>query len=216
MGLRDTVSVIAGTSRGIGLATASEFLNEGARVVITGRNEESLENAMALLDQKGRRAKVLSIRGDMTDPADIQHALEKTLSCFERIDSVVANVGNGAESEGRDLTQEDWGTSLRTNLTGSTILASKVLPHLLTRGGGSLTFISSIAGCESVHAPLAYSSAKAALQGAMENLSRRVGPKVQVNTVAPGNVLFPGGSRERLLTERQEFYEEYIKSEVPL
>jgi len=100
---------------------------------------------------------------------------------------------------------------------GSMALASTVLPHLIARGAGSLTFTSSIVGCEAINAPITYSATKAAVQGAMKSLSRLVGPQgVRVNAVAPGNVLFPGGSWERKLAERREFFEQYIQSEVPL
>ena len=84
--------------------------------------------------------------------------------------------------------------------------------HIIT-----LIFISSIAGVEAINAPVTYAAAKAALQSAMKSLSRLVGPQqVRVNAVAPGNVLFPGGSWERKLNERREFFEKYIQAEVPL
>ena len=67
-GLEDKVGFIAGASRGIGLAIARAFLREGAKVVITGRNVESLEKASALLAAEAGAQRVLSIRGDMTDP----------------------------------------------------------------------------------------------------------------------------------------------------
>ena len=216
LGLRDKVAFVAGASRGIGLAIASAFLSEGARVVITGRDSGRLKEANSLLRAKANAKRLISFQGDMTDPKDIQRAIDKTLSTFGRINHVVANVGSGAGREGWDLNREDWESSLNTNLIGSMILATNVLPHLAARGG-SITFISSIAGCESMNAPVTYSAAKAALQSAMKNLSRRVGSQgVRVNAVAPGNILFPGGSWERLLAERKKFYEEYIKSEVPL
>ena len=76
---------------------------------------------------------------------------------------------------------------------------------------------SSIAGCEALSAPLPYSAAKAALINVTKNLSRMVGSHgIRVNAVAPGNVLFPGGSWEKKLTENREFFEEYIRREVPL
>jgi len=216
LGLRDTVAFIAGASRGIGLAIARAFLSEGARVIITGRDGKRLKKASSILTAKIDAKHLISLQGDMTDPKDIQRAIDKTVSTFGGIDHVVANVGSGAGREGWDLDPEDWELSLKTNLTGGMILATKVLPRLTARGG-SITFISSIAGCESMNAPVTYSAAKAALQSAMKNLSRRVGSKgVRVNAVAPGNVHLPGGSWARLLAKRKKFYEEYVKSEVPM
>ena len=217
LGLQDKVAFIAGSSRGIGLAIARAFLREGAKVVITGRNADSLEEAGALLAAEAEAQRVLSIRGDMTDPKEIRRALNETASAFGGIDAVVANVGSGTARGGWELTLDDWQSVLDINLLGSMALASAALPHLIARGGGSLTFISSIVGCEAINAPVTYSAAKAAVQSAMKSLSRLVGSRgVRVNAVAPGNVLFPGGSWERKLAERREFFEQYVQSEVPL
>ncbi len=217
LGLRGKVAFIAGSSRGIGLVIACAFLREGAKVVITGRNVESLEKASALLAAEAEARRVLSIRGDMTDPKEIRHALDEALATFGGIDAVVANVGSGTARGGWDLTLDDWQSVLKINLLAGMALASAAMPHLIARGGGSLTFTSSIVGCEAINAPVTYSAAKAAIQSAMKNLSRLVGPQgVRVNAVAPGNVLFPGGTWERKLAERREFFEQYIQSEVPL
>ena len=217
LGLHDKVCFIVGSSRGIGFAIARAFLREGAKVVITGRNAASLEEATSLLVTESGVQRVLSIQGDMTKPADIRHVLDETVSPFGGLDAVVANVGSGTARGGWDLTLDDWQSTLNINLLGSMALASIALPYLIARGGGSITFITSIAGCEAINAPVTYSVAKAAVQSAMKSLSRLVGPQgVRVNAVAPGNVLFPGGSWESKLTEQREVVEQYIKSEVPL
>ena len=217
LGLKQKSAFIAGSSRGIGLSIARAFLQEGARVVITGRNTESLEIASASLIGEWGVDSVLSVSGDLTDPKDIRDAIDRTISVFGGIDAIVANVGSGIARGGWDLSLNDWQSVLEVNLLGSMALASAVLPHLIARRGGTLTFISSIAGCEAIDAPMTYGVAKAAVQSAMKSLSRLVGPQgVRVNVVAPGNVLFPGGSWERKLAERREFFEQYIQSEVPL
>ena len=217
LGLNNKVAFITGSSRGIGLAIARAFLREGAKVVITGRDADSLEGARALLATETDAESVLSVQGDMTKPEDIRRALDETISTYGGIDAVVANVGSGTFRGGWELELNDWQSALDINLLGSMVLASEAMPHLIARGGGSLTFISSIAGSEAINAPLTYSAAKAALQSAMKNLSRLVAPHgVRVNAVAPGNILFPGGSWERKLAEQREFYQEYIESEVPL
>lgn len=217
LGLHDKVAFIAGSSQGIGLAIARAFLREGAKAVITGRNAESLGKASVLLAAEAEAKCVFSVRGDMTDPADVRRALDETVSAFGGIDVVVANVGSGTVRGGWDLNLNDWLSALNINLLGSMALASAALPHLIARGDGSLMFISSIAGCEAIDAPVTYSAAKAALQSAMKSLSRVVGPQgVRVNAVVPGNVLFLGGTWERKLAERREFFEQYIQSEVPL
>lgn len=217
LGLKQKSAFIAGSSRGIGLSIARAFLREGAKVVITGRNTESLEVATTSLIAEGRVDCVLSVSGDMTDPKHIRHAIDKAVSAFGGIDAIVANVGSGTARGGWDLTLEEWQSALGVNLLGSIALANIALPQLIARGGGSFTFISSIAGCEAINAPVPYSAAKAAVQSAMKSLSHLVGPhRVRVNAVAPGNILFPGGTWERKLVECHESFEQYIKSEVPL
>jgi 3-oxoacyl-[acyl-carrier protein] reductase len=93
-----------------------------------------------------------------------------------------------------------------------------VLPYLLgNAAGGSVLFISSIVAVEATAAPLPYSAAKAALNNYAKNLARQLGAqKVRVNTIAPGNILFAGGSWERRLEDRPEAVEAMLKTEVPL
>jgi 3-oxoacyl-[acyl-carrier protein] reductase len=88
---------------------------------------------------------------------------------------------------------------------------------MVKRHDGSIVLIGSIAGVESTAAPLPYSAAKAAVSMYAKNLSRLVGPEgVRVNCVAPGNILFPGGSWERHLEARGDEVRAYIDKEVPL
>jgi 3-oxoacyl-[acyl-carrier protein] reductase len=215
--LNNKVAFIAGSSRGIGLAIAQAFLAEGAKVVITGRGAEALKQAEARLMDQSDGSRIIAVQGDLNQEVGITEALEKSKAAFGGIDAVVANVGSGTAAAGWNLSRGDWHSALDANLLGSMALATRAIPYLLERGGGSLTFISSIAGLEAINAPVGYSAAKAALLSAMKSLSRLVGPQgIRVNAVAPGNVLFPGGSWERKLLERREFFEQYISTEVPL
>jgi 3-oxoacyl-[acyl-carrier protein] reductase len=96
-------------------------------------------------------------------------------------------------------------------------LTQAAIPHLLANPeGGSILYISSIVAVEATPAPLPYSAAKAALVNYSKNLARQLGPqKVRVNTIAPGNIYFEGGSWERHLANRREAVEQMLKSEVP-
>lgn len=217
LSLRDKIAFVAGSSRGIGLAVARGFLREGAKVAISGRNPGPLDQARDLLAAEAGRDRVLAISGDMTRERDLDQALSLVETTFGGLDAVVANVGSGTARSGWDLSPDDWQAALDLNLVGSMTLARKAMFRLIARGGGSITFISSIAGIEAINAPIGYSAAKAAVLSAMKSLSRLAGSQgVRVNAVAPGNVLFPGGSWERKLKERRDFFEEYIRTEVPL
>jgi 3-oxoacyl-[acyl-carrier protein] reductase len=217
LGLKDKVAFIAGSSRGIGLAVARSFLREQAMVAISGRDSGPLDQARDLLASEGGPDRIMAIPGDMTRESDLDRALNLVETTFGGLDAVVANVGSGTARSGWDLSLEDWQAALDLNLLGSMALARKAMSRLIARGGGSITFVSSIAGIEAINAPIGYSAAKAAVLSAMKGLSRLAGPQgVRVNAVAPGNVLFPGGSWERKLREREDFFKEYIRTEVPL
>lgn len=217
LGLSGRTALIAGASRGIGLAVAECFLAEGARVVVTGRSHDSLAAAAAALRGRHGGDRVLEIAADMCDAAEISRALAETVAAFGVPDAVVANVGSGSGPRGWALDAEAWRDGLQRNFLGGMALAAEVLTPMCGRGSGSLTFISSIAGCEALDAPLPYVTAKAAIHAAVKSLSRQAGGSgVRVNAVAPGNVLFPGGSWERKLAEQPEVFRRYVEAEVPL
>ena len=214
LGLSGKVALVTGASRGIGLAIARAFLAEGAKVCVTGRDGAALEQARAELATLGS---VLAVRADMTQDADIRRALHESEAGLGPLDAVVANVGNGSGKPGHVLDTADWQSMLSTNLLGGMALAAQVLPRLSKRQGGSLTFVSSIAGLEAVGAPAPYAAAKAALHAACGSFARQVGGDgVRVNCLAPGNVLFPGGSWERKLADRPGVFEGMVEAEVPL
>lgn len=210
--LNGKVVLVAGSSRGIGLAIAEAFLQEGASVIVTGRREEPLA---AAVEQLGNAEHVLAWCGDAGDPEQIPALLAAARERFGGVDVVVANVGSGRGTRGWDVSADEWVSALQTNLLGSMNLARDVAPLLLERDGSSLTVISSIAGIESIGAPVPYEAAKAALVHAAKALSRSLAP-VRVNVVAPGNVLFPGGRWEELLNEDREKVEAMLRSDVPL
>ena len=186
-------------------------------MAITGRGGDSLEEARTLLAEGSRDDLILAIQGDMARREDIERALDITVSTFDRVDAVVANVGSGTAKGGWDLDEDDWAPVMDLNLRGSVALTSVAMPHLLKQESSSFTFISSIAATEAIGAPIPYSAAKAAIEMTMKSLSRLVGPQgVRVHAVSPGNVLFPGGSWEKKLVDRREFFEEMIQREVPL
>ena len=217
LGLQDQVAFVAGSSRGIGRAIAAALLDEGACVVLTGRNPEALEMTTAELATKENFERILPILGDLSDATKIASALERTLAHFGRIDHLVANLGTGRGVPGWEQSDTEWMRLFELNFFASTRLTQAVLPQLLkNEAGGSILYISSIVALEATPAPLPYSAAKAALENYSKNLARQLGAqKVRVNTLAPGNILFEGGSWERRLAEQREAVETMLKTEVP-
>jgi 3-oxoacyl-[acyl-carrier protein] reductase len=216
--LSNQVVFVAGSSRGIGKAIAAALLDEGASVVITGRDEASLRAAESELAGTANRGRILAISGNFSDAATIVAAYGRTIEEFGRIDHLVANLGTGSGKPGWDQAEEEWRRLFEVNFFASTRLTQAALPYLLANPeGGSILYISSIVAIESMPAPLPYSAAKAALVNYSKNLARQLGPKkIRVNTIAPGNIFFPGGSWERHLNNRKEDVETMLRTEVPL
>lgn len=215
--LTNQVAFIAGSSRGIGRAIAATLLAEGARIVLTGRDEASLRATQAELATPETHERILAVRGDFTNGETIARAFERTLAHFGRLDHLVANLGTGSGKPGWDQPEEQWTRLFELNFFASTRLTQAALPHLLrNEQGGSILYISSIVAVEATPAPLPYSAAKAALNNYAKNLARQLGAqKVRVNTIAPGNIFFPGGSWERHLANRREAVEAMLQTEVP-
>jgi 3-oxoacyl-[acyl-carrier protein] reductase len=210
--LTGKVALVAGSSRGIGLAVAEAFLREGASVVVTGRDADALAAAEADL-AGGER--VLAWCGDLRDPKSAEACVRAVQERFGRLDVLVANVGSGRGTLGWDVAPDEWLASLETNFLGSVELARLAAPQLRA-AAGSIVFVASIAGLESIGAPAPYEAAKAALLAAAKSLSRSLAPEVRVNCVAPGNVFFPGGRWEEIRSERPEMVDEMLRTQVPL
>jgi 3-oxoacyl-[acyl-carrier protein] reductase len=213
--IKDKVYFVSGSSKGIGFSIAKCFLEEGAKVVITGRNKESLRTAeLELLEKNPGR--ILALNGDLTDLDTIKQQIKTTINHFGRIDGIIANMGSGAEPMGLLEDEEIWDLSHKINLKGSVLLA-QVSAHFFPKTGGSITFISSIAGMENIEAPLAYSVYKAGLLAAAKKLSNILAVnKIRVNVIAPGNIFFPGGVWEKKKHQDEQKVLNYIHSTVPL
>lgn len=217
LGLKDDVAFVAGSSRGIGRAIAAALLAEGARVVLTGRDAAALEMARVQLSADAGSERVLAIAGDFGDAEVIAAACTKTVEVFGRIDHLIANLGTGAGKPGWEQPEEEWTRLFEANFFASVRLTQGVLPYLLQNAkGGSVLYVSSITGVEATPAPLPYSAAKGALNNYAKNLARQLGAqKVRVNTIAPGNIYFEGGSWEKRVAANREGVEQMLKSEVP-
>jgi 3-oxoacyl-[acyl-carrier protein] reductase len=217
LGLTGKTILVAGAAQGIGYAIAKGFLQEGANVVITARNDESLQiAAKELRTENISDAQILTIAGDMTEESTIDRVLKISEETFHGIDCVVANVGS-VEIEAIPITHEDWDSALKSNFIGSAILVTRALSVLKGRKGANAVLISSIAGREDIGAPVSYASAKAATEFFVTSMARPAAEAgVRINVVSPGNVLFSGGNWERKVRENPEFWQKFLDREVPL
>lgn len=215
LGLTDKRVLIAGASRGIGLAMAEGFLNEGARVTLLARTAGPLAEAAGRLKEKYGPERVLTFQADCADEAVWPSLLAKICSAWEGLDVAIANVGDGRGPQDALPDAERFSTAWRSNFTSAEVTARAVLP-LLEASGGCLLFVSSIAGLEYIGAPTDYSVAKSALLALTKQMARRLAPKVRVNCLAPGNVHFPGGSWDAKIQADPQRVAALIEATVPM
>jgi len=220
--LADKVVFIAGASRGIGFGIAEGFLAEGAKVAITGRGADSLTAAEEALRERYPEGRLFAYSGDMTLTADIRRALDASEAALGPIDIAVANVGGGEQAISYKFDDAAWEAVLRENLTGSVRLLRDMAIRLRARApearqDANLIAISSIAGVEAMGSIMAYGASKAALNHFVRNLARELGRHdIRVNAVAPGNILFEGGSWAHNIETRPDIWEPWVEREVAL
>jgi 3-oxoacyl-[acyl-carrier protein] reductase len=218
LGLDGKVIFIAGASRGIGRGIVEACLAEGARLVITARGAEALEAERARLAATYGDERLLAIAGDMRDTAVIEDAVARTEDSFGPIFGAVANVGLHPCPPGIEVDDDTWDKGFTQNLDSAWRLSRAALRRMTPRKDGSVLLISSIAGLGALGTPLTYGTAKAGMNHLTKELAKIAGPSgVRVNAIAPGNIIFPGGTWEANATgPRAGAWTRWIKREVPL
>ncbi len=206
------VALVGGASRGIGLAIAKALAAEGCTVVLSARGEAGLDAAVA---EVGGAA--WGQVADLTDPAACETLIAAVEARFGRLDVLVANAGSGASvAPGRE-TPHEWRRVIELNLFTATNLIGAARPLLArAKDGGAIVCVSSICGREALGAPVTYSAAKAALDAAVNGLSRPFAAEgIRINGVAPGNILFPGGTWDRKSADNPDAVAAMLARDVP-
>lgn len=217
LGLKDKRVFVSGSSKGIGRAIAAEFLAEGARVTITGRNAEAVDSTADELKTGYPEGNILSLPGDLAQPSFIKESLSVVEETWGGVDCVAANLGSGSGPFGWDLEEKDWNDAFRVNFDAARRLVEAALPGMVERRCGSVVFITSLGAVERMAAPLPYNAAKAATMNYARNLSSKVAKQgIRINSVAPGNITFPGSFWDDKDREDPDKSESYIKKNIPM
>ncbi|MCE2733595.1 MAG: SDR family oxidoreductase [Cyclobacteriaceae bacterium] len=183
--LSNKTAVITGGNSGIGLATAQVFLQEGARVLITGRDEKSLQTAQQQLGNH-----VIALKSDITKASDLQQLFDTAQQKLGKIDILFANAGVALFAPFEQTTEEIFDANLDINIKGSFFTVQKLLP--LLHENSSIIFNTSVVGVKGFPGTSAYSASKAALRSLVRTLAAElVERKIRVNAVSPGPIETP-------------------------
>ena len=214
LGLRGKVALVTGASRGIGRAIAATLATEGCRVAICARGAERLEETAGELRALG--AEVLAQAVDATDGAALEGFVRSAEERFGRIDVLVNNVGGGGQDRFVDTADADWQATFDLTLWPAVRASRLVVPIMERQGGGAIVMITSIYGREWGGRP-AYNVVKAAENALAKSMARQLAPlKIRVNAVAPGSIIFQGGSWQRRVEQDPDKMAEFVKNEMPL
>jgi NAD(P)-dependent dehydrogenase (short-subunit alcohol dehydrogenase family) len=184
MSLKDKVVIVTGATSGIGEACAFAFGREGAKVVITGRNEEKLSNSVKKLGKGG--ITVLGILADAASESDNKRMAEETIRHFGRIDVLINNAGISMRALFEDLDLEVFHKVMDTNFWGTVYATKFCLPEIL-KNKGSIVGVSSINGYRGTPARTAYTASKFAMNGFFESLRTEVMKRgVHILVASPG------------------------------
>lgn len=213
IGVRGKVALVTGSSRGIGRAIATGFAHGGCRVSICARGRETLEQTAAELRETG--TDVLATATDLATSAGIEQMVNETLKAFGRVDILVNNVGGSRGGDFLLTGDDDWQMALDLNLFAAIRASRLVIPRMQEQGGGAIINIASIYGRES-GGTAPYNAAKAAVISLAKQLARQYAAyHIRVNSVAPGSILFPGGSWARRVEADPEGMAAFVKADMP-
>lgn len=177
--------LVTGGGSGIGAAIAQAFLDNGARVAVSGRRADPLERFVEAA-QEGR---ALAVPGDVGRAADAARIVAGTVAAFGGLDIVVSNAAAYASGDLTDLSAEDWEQLRSTNIDGFVHLAQAALPHLVA-SKGNLVAVASVSGLNGDWGQAAYNATKHAVIGFVRSLALDYGDRgVRVNAVAPAFTL---------------------------
>ncbi|GAB3299767.1 SDR family oxidoreductase [Parasphingorhabdus pacifica] len=202
------VAIVTGSSRGIGLGIAERLVAEGAKVCITARKPDALEEAVQSL---GGPEHAMAVAGKADDPEHQREAVAKTLESFGRVDMLVNNTGiNPAYGPMIDLDQEVARKTLEVNVLGALAWTQQVHRQWMSEHGGSVLNVASVAGLKPAPGIGFYGATKAALAHMTQELAVELGPSVRVNAVAPAVV------KTQFATALYEGREEEVAAQYPL
>ena len=184
MRLANKVAIVTGGGSGIGRAIALAFAREGAKVVISGRDQKKLD---ATAKEIGENC--LTVSADLSSSADIKKLVDATIQRFKQIHVLVNNAGILLPGTAESFTEAEWDQTFNVNVRGVWLLSRAVLPNMRAAGAGSIINIASVLSLTGARNRVAYAASK----GAVLQMSRSMAldhalEKIRVNCICPGMV----------------------------
>ncbi len=216
--LTDKIAIVTGSSRGLGAACAAALVQEGCRVAICARGSAQLAAAAAGLRRlvlPDGEDRVLPIIADVATTEGIGRVVAQTVETFGGIDILVNNVGLAKGAAIVDTSDEEWQEAFDQTLFPAIRASRLAVPHMRTRGGGAIVMIASIYGRES-GGRMTYNAVKAAEISLAKSMAQQLAREnIRVNSVAPGSILFPGGSWHRRQQDDPAGIADFVRRELP-
>jgi 3-oxoacyl-[acyl-carrier protein] reductase len=213
--LTDKVAIVTGSSKGLGFASAKALAIEGCRVCICARGEATLEQAAADLREVAGPNRVLAVPADLAAAQGAEKVVNAAVKAFGGIDILVNNVGAAKGAGIVDTPDEVWQEAFDQTLYPAIRMSRLVVPYMKTQGSGSIVMIASIWGRES-GGRMTYNAIKAAEISLAKSMAQQLAKDgIRVNSVAPGSILFPGGSWDTRQQADPAGIAEFVRRELP-
>jgi 3-oxoacyl-[acyl-carrier protein] reductase len=182
LGLRGRTAIVCGASAGMGLATAEALVEEGANVVMCARRRDPLE-------REAERLGALAVRADVSNPADLQRLVERTVEAFGGVDVLVLNSGGPPPTTAVDVSDDAVEETVELLLLSAIRLTRLCLPYLGKSGRGRVIAITSSSVREPIDNLALSNAVRPGLVGWLKTLAREIGPqRITVNAIAPGSI----------------------------
>ena len=187
MKLKDKVAIVTGSGRGIGREIAIVFAGEGAKVTVSARSSDQVDEVVQAIVGNGGEA--IGITADVTDEEDVHEMVEQTMRKFGRIDILVNNAGILQPGPIASVESKDWRQVIEVNLMGTFYCTKAVTPILIGQGAGRIINISSRSGKIGHPFMTAYCASKHGVVGFTKALAEELMPfNITVNAICPGLV----------------------------
>lgn len=204
------VAVITGGNSGIGLATAKELATNGAKVVIAGRDQKTLDETVQSIGENA-----FAVKTDVTNLDEITNLFEQTNRKFGKVDILFVNAGIGKFASVEQSDESLFDEIVSINLKGSYFTVKNGLQYL--NDGASVVFTTTVAAKKGLAGASVYGAAKSALHSLTKIFAAElVGRKIRVNAVSPGPIETPIFGRMGIPAENQQMTKDALASQVPM